>query len=376
MKKRVLILANNAVGLYNFRFELICELFKQGLEVHFAVPETIEDKKVQLIIDAGAKYLHTPLNRRGTNPFEDLKLIMQYKKVMKTINPDVVLTFTIKPNIYGTYVASKFNKPVIMNVTGIGSSLVSGNLKKVVKNLYKHACEKADIVFFENEDNRCFFIHNKIVNYKKTVLLPGAGVNINKYRPVEKRYKSDKIKFLFIGRIMKEKGIEEYLEAANNITKKYTNTEFQILGPFEEKQYETLILKNKNSNIKYLGVSDDVRNEIKEIDCIVHPSYHEGMSNVLLEGAAMGKPLIASNIPGCKEIIEDGHNGYLFQVKSVKSLEEKLEKFINLNDHAKELMGKNSRNKVLKEFDRKIVIDKYIKAINTVLKEGNKNESI
>ncbi|MGI6423712.1 MAG: glycosyltransferase [Tepidanaerobacteraceae bacterium] len=169
---------------------------------------------------------------------------------------------------------------------------------------------------------------------------------------------------------MKEKGIEEYLEVAEKITKEFTNIEFQILGPFEEKQYKNTILNNKNNKIRYLGISDDVRNEIKEVDCIVHPSYHEGMSNVLLEGAAMGKPLIASDIPGCKEIIEDGYNGYLFEVKSVKSLEEKLVQFINLDDSTRELMGKNSRNKVVKEFDRKIVIDEYMRAINTVIKEG------
>ena len=169
---------------------------------------------------------------------------------------------------------------------------------------------------------------------------------------------------------MKEKGIEEYLEVASKITKKYGNTEFQILGPFEEKQYEALILKNKNPKIKYLGVSNDVRDEIKEADCIVHPSYHEGMSNVLLEGAAMGKPLIASDIPGCKEIVEDGYNGYLFKVKSVKSLEKKLVQFINLDDSTRELMGENSRNKVVKEFDRKIVVDEYMRAINAVIKEG------
>ena len=169
---------------------------------------------------------------------------------------------------------------------------------------------------------------------------------------------------------MKEKGIEEYLEAAERITKEFTNVEFQILGRFEEKRYKKTILNNKNNKIRYLGISDDVRKEIKEVDCIVHPSYHEGMSNVLLEGAAMGKPLIASNIPGCKEIVEDGYNGYLFKVKSVESLEEKLVQFINLDDSTRKLMGENSRNKVVKEFDRKMVVDEYMRAINAVIKEG------
>ena len=156
---------------------------------------------------------------------------------------------------------------------------------------------------------------------------------------MEKTIEDDIIRFLFIGRIMKEKGIEEYLQVADKITNKFTNVEFQILGRFEEERYKDVILNIKNSRIKYLGVSDDVRNEIREVDCIVNSSYHEGMSNVLLEGAAMGKPLIASNIPGCKEIIDEGYNGYLFEVKSVESMEEKIIKFIELDDKIKEYMG-------------------------------------
>ena len=370
LKKKVLILANNAGGLYNFRFELICELIKQGLEVYFAVPETIEHKKVKLIIDAGAKYIQTHMNRRGSNPFEDIKLIIRYKNIIKVLNPDVILTYTIKPNIYGNYVASKLDKPTIMNVTGIGSSLTSGSLKNLVKRMYKYACSKAKLIFFQNKHNQDFFIKNNIVNSEKTILIPGSGVNIEKFKPVERDKKDNNIRFLFVGRIMKEKGIEEYVQAADRITKRYNHTEFQILGSFEEEKYKDIIIHNENKKIKYLGRSDDVRKEIKEVDCIVHPSYHEGMSNVLLEGAAMGKPLIASDIPGCKEIVEDGYNGYLFKVKSVKSLEKKLVQFINLDDSTRELMGENSRNKVVKEFDRKIVVDEYMRAINAVIKEG------
>ena len=371
MKKKVLILANNAVGLYNFRFELICELIKQGLEVYFAVPEPKEHKMVKLIIDAGAKYIHTHINRRGLNPFEDIKLIIRYIKIIKAVNPDIILTYTIKPNIYGNYVASKLDKPIIMNVTGVGSALAnSGWLKYLIKRMYKYACSNAKFVFFQNKHNQDFFIENNIVNSEKTILIPGSGVNIEKFKPVGRNKKDNNIRFLFIGRIMKEKGIEEYVKAAEKITNRYNHVEFKILGPFEEDKYKNMVLYNKNKKIMYLGKSDDVRNEIKEADCIVHPSYHEGMSNVLLEGAAMGKPLIASNIPGCKEIVEDGYNGYLFEVKSVKSLEEKLVQFINLDKGTRELMGQNSRNKVVKEFDRKIVIDEYMKAIKVVLKEG------
>ena len=373
---KILILANNSVGLYNFRFELIEELIKQNYEVYFSLPESAEDEKVRLLIDAGAIHMQTDIDRRGINPFKDLKLIKQYRKVINNVRPDIILTYTIKPNIYGAYVAEKFNKTVIMNITGIGTSLNDSKLKYLIINLYKYACRKSEIVFFQNESNLSFFINNNIVDINKTITVPGSGVNTNRFIPDKKKREDKLIRFLFIGRLMKEKGIEEYLYVADKITKEYANVEFQILGPFEENQYKAIIGNNMNLNIKYLGISADVRNEIKEVDCIVNPSYHEGMSNVLLEGASMGKPLIASNIPGCMEIIEDGHNGYLFNVKSSESLQEKLVKFIDLDINEKDIMGQNSRMKIIKEFDRKIVINEYVKSIKNIIRKGDVNEII
>ncbi|PAL14210.1 glycosyltransferase family 4 protein [Peribacillus simplex] len=368
--KKILILANNSVGLYNFRFELINELINQGFEVYFSLPEQKDEAKVQLIIKTGAKHIQTYINRRGINPLEDLKLIKEYKKIIREVNPDLILTYTIKPNIYGTYAANILKKPVIMNITGIGTSLTNSKLKKIVVNLYKYACKKAKFVFFQNKSNHTLFISNKMVEHNKTVIIPGSGVNTSLFKPVSETKDDGTIKFLFIGRLMKEKGIEEYLEAAEVLSKKYKNIEFQILGPFEEEKYKEIILNNKSKQIKYLGTSNDVRIEIKEVNCIVNPSYHEGMSNVLLEGAAMGKPLIASNIPGCKEIIEDGHNGYLFEVRCTSSLEETLIRFIELDKNERAIMGIRSRSKVETEFDRNMVIDEYMKAINYIVNKG------
>jgi len=374
--KRVLILANNSIGLYNFRFELIQKLQKSNYEVYFSVPQNKDDQKVQLLIQSGAKYIYTPLNRRGMNPIEDLKLINLYKKIIKDINPDIILTYTIKPNIYGNYVANKLGIPVIMNITGIGSSLSTGKLKSIIKKMYKYGCSKANTIFFQNEENRNFFISNKLVNERKTILIPGSGVNLEKFKPVIKPKKDNVIRFIFIGRIMKDKGIEEYLEAAKRLVSKVENLEFNILGSFEELEFKNIIEQNSNGRIKYLGVSNDVRKEISEIDCIVNPSYHEGMSNVLLEGAAMGKPLLASNIPGCKEIVDDGVNGFLFEPKSIDSLEEAIIKFVSLSDEDRKNMGQKSREKVEKGFDRNIVINQYIKVIKAILGEGEINESI
>jgi len=374
--KKILILANNSVGLYNFRFELIEELIRQGNKVYFSLPESLEDTKVQLLIEAGAKHIQTHINRRGINPIEDLKLIIEYKKIIKRINPDIILTYTIKPNIYGTYAASTLNKPVIMNITGIGTSLTNSKLKYIVTNLYKYSCSKAKMVFFQNSSNHSLFISNKMVDTNKTKVIPGSGVNTTRFTPSNKSQKDNKIKFLFIGRLMKEKGIEEYLEVAKKVSEKYFNIEFQILGPFEEEKYRTNIDTYNNEKIVYLGTSKDVRTEIRQADCIVNPSYHEGMSNVLLEGAAMGKPLIASNIPGCKEIIEDRQNGYLFEVKSLSSLEDKIIQFIELSNEERQVMGKKSRQKVELEFARNIVINGYMNAINNILSGGQQNEYI
>lgn len=322
--KKILILANYSAGLYNFRFELLQRLVKEKFEVYFAVPQGMDDEKVKLITESGAKHIQTPMNRRGINPFEDIKLINNYKAIIRDIEPDIIFTYTIKPNIYGNYIANKFKVPVIMNVTGIGSSLTTGKLKEIIKKMYRYACSKSKTIFFQNEENHNLFISDNLVNKDKTKIIPGSGVNIKKFKPVENKKKDEIIRFLFIGRLMKDKGIEEYLEAAKNICEKHSNVEFQILGRFEEDKYKDIIINNKNQQIKYLGVSSDVRQEIKEADCIVNPSYHEGMSNVLLEGAAMGKPLIASNISGCKEIVDDGANGYLCEVKSDENLEKNL----------------------------------------------------
>jgi len=365
---KILILSNSAEGLYDFRFELIQRMLDEGYEVFLSLPESEDDKKAMLLKKSGAKYIRTDINRRGMNFFEDIKLIKKYNNIIKNIKPDLVFTYTIKPNIYGSIVSGIYKIPVIINITGLGSTLQNSKIKRLIIILYRYACSKARVVFFQNKSNREFFMSNGIVKGTKTRLIPGSGVNINKFVPQKKSNNDQKIKFLFFGRIMREKGINEFLAAAQQVTKKYDNTEFLMLGYFEEQEYKYLEKGMENQRIRYIGSSDNVREVIKEVDCIINPSYHEGMSNVLLEGAAMGKPLIASNIPGCKEIIDDGENGYLFEVGSAKSLEEKIIRFIELNQEEREKMGHNSRRKIESEFNRDIVVDEYMEAINYIMR--------
>lgn len=363
---KILILSNHIGGLYNFRYEVIKKLIDNNYKIFFSVPEEKSDKRVKFLLEKGAvKHIKIPINRRGKNPLEDFKLIINYYKTIKKIKPDLILTYSIKPNIYATIVANKLSIPVLLNVTGIGTSLTNSKFKFFIKFLYGFACKKATKVFFQNESNLDLFITNKMVHENNIVLIPGSGVNINKFKPMEKNQKDSKIKFIFIGRIMREKGIEEFIEAAESLTTKYNNLEFQILGFYEEEKYKKII--EEKDSLNYLGYSKDVREEIKEVDCVINPSHHEGMSNVLLESGAMAKPLIASNIPGCKEIIDDGTNGYLFKVRSASSLKNKIIKFINLSNKEKIEMGENSRKKIKNEFDRKVVVETYLSNIEKIL---------
>lgn len=358
---KILILTNNAGGLYFFRNELILELISKKYEVHYSVPEVADNEYVVKLCESGAVYHNTKIDRRGMNPFKDLNIIRSYSNLVKKIEPDVILTYTIKPNIYGIYVAYKHKIPVLMNITGIGSTLYSGRLKRLIKYLYKRSCGKATHIFFQNSFNYDFFLKNNLVAREKTTLLPGSGVNLERFKPQSKTTTTDKIRFLFLGRVMKEKGINEFIECASSIKCKFSNSEFTIVGDIEEPEYQEILEENKA--VTYLGPSKDVREQIKEADCIINPTYHEGMSNVLQEAASMAKPLLGSNIPGCREIIEDGKNGFLFEPKSSDSLEKAIIKFIELSEEQKITMGKHSRLKVEKEFDRNIVVDTYMKII-------------
>jgi len=372
---KILVLTNTIEGLYNFKYELLERLINEEFEIYFSIPETKNDTKVKKLIELGCNYVETNLDRRSMNPFKDLNLVKQYETIVKKIRPNIIISYTIKPNIYGSYAAKKYKIPIIINVTGLGSGFYNNYTKWLVEKMYKYACKNAYTIFFENEANYNYFIQNKITKKDKSKIIPGSGVNLEKFKPMEKTKEDGIVRFLFIGRIMKEKGIEEYLKAAEYIADKYSNVEFQILGPFEEEKYKKIILNNNNSKIKYLGVSYDVRNEIKEIDCIINPTYHEGMSNVLLEGAAMAKPLLASNIPGCREIVDNGVNGYLFEPKNETSLIKTIEKFLSQNESDRIKMGIASRQKVERTFDRNLVIDVYLEEIARILKLKKRGNS-
>jgi glycosyltransferase involved in cell wall biosynthesis len=362
---KVLVLANFGMGLYNFRKELLEDLVKQNHEVYISLPN---DEYVPMLEKIGCKFIDTPVSRRGTNPITDFKLLLNYKKIIKSIMPDIVLTYTIKPNIYGGLACSLANVPFLVNITGLGTAVENGGLlQKITLYLYKLSLKKAKCTFFQNKENEMMLSKRKIINGKHKVI-PGSGVNLEQYALLN--YPSDEtINFLFISRVMKEKGINQYLDAATYVKEKYPNTNFHIVG-FCEDEYEDKLKDMEDKGIiKYHGKQSDVREFHEFSHCTIHPTYYpEGMSNVLLESAACGRPIITTNRSGCREIVDDGVNGYVVEQENSQDLIEKIEKFISLNYELKKKMGMAGRKKVEAEFDRRIVVDAYLTEIEETLR--------
>ena len=311
---KILILANNDIGLYKFRKELLEELLKKN-EVFISLPngDYIADMEKM-----GCEFIDTEFSRRGKNPFAELKLLNFYKKVIKRIKPDAVLTYTVKPNIYGGIACASLKVPYIENITGLGTALEKhGLLQKVTLFLYRKALKSAHMVFFQNTENLDFMINHKIVKGKYD-LLPGSGVNLTAY-PLIEYPNGETINFVFIARIMKEKGIDQYLDAAKVIKDRHPNTRFHVCG-FCEDEYKGELNKLVGTGIvEYHGLVKDMKRIYEMASCIIHPTYYpEGLSNVLLESCASGRPIIASNRSGCKEVVEDGINGFLVEQKTVK----------------------------------------------------------
>lgn len=360
---KAMILANNDVGLYKFRKELLEELNKNH-EVYICLPY---GKFVDNLIEMGCKFIPCEfLDRHGINPVKELKLISWYKKMLKEYKPDIVFTYTIKPNVYGGYVCGKLGIPYVANVTGLGTAVENGGImQKITLTLYKAGLKKAKKVFFQNTENRDFVIKQGVVKGAYD-MLPGSGVNLNQYE-VTPYPDGDTIDFMFISRIMKEKGIDQYLDAAKVIRKKHPKTRFHICGFCEQEYEEELKRLNDEGVIIYHGLVSDIAAMHRISSCTIHPTYYpEGLSNVLLESLACARPIITTDRSGCREVIDDGVNGFITKQKDSQNLIEQIEKFINLSWEERRQMGLAGRRKVEKEFDRQIVISKYLEEVKCV----------
>jgi galacturonosyltransferase len=365
VNKNIVLIANHDMTLYNFRRELIDRLIELKFTIHLIIPK---GKYGEYFKSRGCIIHYVEVNRHGKNPMEDLKLITTYKRIIKKVTPICVLTYTIKPNIYGAIACKKLGIPCIANITGLGTANEgNGVLQKIISLLYRYAFKKISLIFVQNESIQQYFEKKSIGNCRLR-LVPGSGVNLKHFEPL--LYPNSKIvSFLMIARIMRDKGIDEYLEAATTIRSLYPNTQFHVCG-FCEDNYEEILKDYENRNIiHYNGMVDDVRELIKSMNCIILPSYHEGMSNALLEAAACARPVIATNINGCKETFDDNLSGFLVEPQSAKSLASGIEKFLSLSNLQMKEMGEKARQKVEREFDRERIITIYIDEIMKITEE-------
>ncbi len=358
--KKVIFFVNRDFVLYNFRLELVERLLQEKYEVYICLPH---GEKVEEMIAMGCKFVPVEIDKRGTNINKDIRLVKTYLRIMKQIKPDMVLLYTTKVDIYGGIVARWLKIPYLVNVSGLGTALeFESPLQKWMICLYKVAVKNAECVFFQNEENLDFFMQRKM--YKgKYQLIPGSGVNLRKWELME--YPSDeKVEFLFIARVIKEKGIEEYLETAKQIKTEYPNTVFHVLGPCDG-DYEQIIKEYETAGyIQYHGMVQDTSVYLKNGHCTIHPSFYpEGISNVCVESAATGRPVITTNRSGCRDTVDDGVTGFIFEQKNTAQLIECVRRFMQMSNEKRKQMGLAGREKMEREFNRDIVIEAYVKEI-------------
>jgi len=366
-KMKILIICNYSSGLYTFRGMLIQELIKQGHTVKAIVPKLDDENEKKA--ENNLKKMHCaikriPMERRGMNPVKDLGLMRAYYATVKKMQPDLVLTYTIKPNIYGGMVCRLLKVPYVVNITGLGTAFQgNGMLKQLVTGMYKTALKKVKIVLFENVENRDIFVNTEIVPKNKTHVLAGAGVDLEHFQYAEYPESGDCTRFLFIGRVMQEKGIDELFQAMRKLNKNGYKCSLNILGGFEENYSEKIKKYDAEGWLHYQGYQTDVRPFIEQSHCFVLPSWHEGMANTNLENAAMGRPVITSNIHGCLEAVEDGVTGYLCEKQNADDLYEKMKRMCELSYEERKAMGIAGRKHMEEVFDKKKVVEETIKNV-------------
>lgn len=371
MNKKIVISINTSWNIINFRVGLLKALQKNGYKIIIVAPY---DQYTNLFKEYQFEYYNIQINNKGLNPLEDMLLIINYYRLFKLIQPDIILNYTIKPNIYGTIAASMLNIPTINNIAGLGTLFVKENfVTTIAQYLYRFSQSRASKIFFQNRDDYQLFIDKKIVSKTKSFILPGSGIDTKIFKPSKINKEQKKVIFLLISRMIWDKGIREYVEAARIIKSQYKNVEFQLLG-FLDVMNKTAIAEKQmlewveEGVVNYLGTSDNIKIEIENADCIVLPSfYREGTPRVLLEAASMSKPIITTDNVGCRDVVDDGINGFLCKVKDTNSLVESLKKFLNLSYKEKLEMGKLGRKKICKEYDESIIIENYLREIKKIL---------
>ncbi len=371
MKGRILIISNTSWNLFNFRLPLMSRLREEGYEVVAAAPYDDYSERIKA---EGFRYIDLPMNNKGTNPFEDFALLRRLYKMFRSERPDVVLTYTPKANIYACIAGGFSGTPVIPNISGLGATFIRQNLiTKIIKFLYRWALRYPPRVFFQNHDDLNLFVDLGLVKEAKTRRIPGSGINTVVYTPEEKEESEEKgFAFLLVARMLWDKGVGEYVEAARLIKQNHPNVEFQLLGFLDVENPQAVSRSDveqwvEEGVVNYLGESDSVIDIMREADCVVLPSYREGLPRTLIEAGSLAKPIVTSDVPGCRDVVDDGVTGYLCESKSASDLADKMERVILMSPTERGTMGALGREKVIREFDEKIVVDKYIEVIEQVL---------
>lgn len=358
---RYLILTNNSGGLYRFRKDLIERLLFDGHEVYAVTPF---DEFVGEMQDIGVQLIEQNLNRRGKNLLQEIGLLKAYRSIIKQVQPDHIITYTIKPGIYGGLLASKYQIPYTVNITGLGSAFEKrGFFLRMICTLWRKALKHVEHVLFQNVENAAVFEKHRIVGSDKICMLPGSGVNLEDFPFVDYPSETDQTRFLFIGRVMREKGIDELLGAMEQLHQKYLNITLDVVGWCEEDYEAKLEELQKQGFVAFHGFQRDVKPYIRQAHAFVLPSYHEGMANTLLEAAAMGRPLITSRIHGCMEAARDGETGFLCEARDEQSLVQQMERFIELPYDQKRRMGQLSHEYVADHFDKKKVVQETVEIL-------------
>lgn len=356
---KVFIAANDSYGLYLFRRDLIRRMTKDGHEVFVSLPDGDCTERIK---ELGCVFIETSIDRRGINPKTDARLLFTYHRILKTIQPNLVVTYTIKPNIYCGLAAKWLKIPYAVNITGLGTAFQrKGLLKTLVKCLYRTSCDRAKVVFTENAGIKEEMVSMGLFPETRIHVLNGAGVNTDYYSFAPYPETDNPVKFLFIGRVMKEKGIDEFLSVARRLKQEGYYCEFHLAGSIEEDYHDVLRKMEEKGIIVYHGFMDDVRPLIAACHCFVLPSYHEGMANTLLECGAMGRPLITSDINGCMEAVNKDISGFLVPTQDEDSLYKAMLRFVSLPYVAKKEMGKASNVYICSGFDKKQVVEETVK---------------
>jgi len=361
------IAANSTWNIVNFRNGLIKGLLAAGWRVVALVPD---DGSAAALGRLGVERVPIRIDSSGTSIFRDGRLFLDYLRVLRRLRPHAFLGFTAKPNIYGSLAAGRLGIRTINNISGLGTAFMrSGPLHWLVSGLYRLALRKSARVFFQNPHDLALFVDKGLVRSGQTGLVPGSGIDLRRFKPSpDRRANGRPFRFLFVGRLLRDKGLVEYADAARLLRGRWPDVEFAILGFAGSDNRSAVPIADvarwqDEGSVRYLGDTADVRPFLEESDCIVLPSYREGMPRSLLEAAAMARPMVATDVPGCRDLVADGQNGFLCDPRSPASLAAAMEKMLQLSPAERSAMGLRARERVEREFDQALVIQAYLEAL-------------